>query len=210
MVLSVMTGLRLGEICALKWEDVDFERGVALVDESLEETKEHGLRFKTPKNGKASTVVLPSLAVDFLQRHARAQEEQRRLLGDGYQNHDLIFPADDGTPRNPDAVSRQFRRFILTTDLPRIRFHDLRHTCASLMIDNETNPKVIQEQLRHSSISTTMDIYGHLMPGMQSEAMGRVDERIRKAMENDNVTKRALAPPCLRQAPNKAQPEKGL
>lgn len=183
VLLAVTTGMRRGEILALRWRDVDLKAGTATVRQSLEQTN-NGLAFKQPKTQKGRrVVVLPALAVDALRRHRIAQAKERLLMGPDYQDHDLICAQPDGRPLNPDSVSAAFRDFMGKLPLPRIRFHDLRHSHASHLLRQGVHPKVVSERLGHSTTTITLDLYSHLLPGLQEEAARRIDAALRAASQ---------------------------
>jgi integrase len=177
VVLAVYTGMRLGEILALKWSDVSLERGVVAVRQSLEQTKD-GLRFKTPKSGQSRVVSLPDAAVQILLRHKGRLAERRLLLGEGYLDHGLVFPNEDGTPRKPDTFSKTFREFMERSGLPRIRFHDLRHTHATLLMQANVHPEIVSERLGHSTIAITMNTYSHVSPSMDRDAADTLGRKL--------------------------------
>lgn len=166
-----MTGCRRGEALGLRWRDVDLDAGRATIvralvgSRALSETKsERGQR----------TIALDARTVAALREHRRAQLEERFALGSAYEDHDLVFCREDGTPIWPRSLSRAFARHAAAVDLPRIRLHDLRHTHATLALQAGVHPKVVQERLGHATISITLDVYSHAIPAMQEEAASRV------------------------------------
>jgi integrase len=184
ILLGVTTGLRRGEILAARWSDVDFEAGTLAVCQSLEHTKAGGLVFKQPKTRRSRRVVaLPTLAIEALRKHRAAQARHRLQAGTAYADHDLICARFDGQPRNPGAVTRSFRKLIEALDLPRIRFHDLRHSHATQLLRQDIHPKVVSERLGHSTIGITLDTYSHVLPGMQEQAAKRIDSVLRAALK---------------------------
>lgn len=182
VVLGVHTGMRLGEICALKWEDVDLDAGTVFVHQSLQHTKREGLRFKSTKNEGTRLIRLPAGAISELRRHKAVQAQRRLMLGEFWRDHDLVWPKDDGTPRNPDQSSKTFHDFIIRrTDLPPIRFHDLRHTHATLLGNAKVSSKVVQERLGHRTHAITMDLYTKVFSTAHEEAADAMDRILRKA-----------------------------
>jgi len=111
----------------------------------------------------------------MLNRIKKRQAQEKISCGPLYQDHDLIFANSDGTPINIDYLSREFGRLIKRMKLPHIRFHDLRHTHATLLLQQGEHPKVVSERLGHSTITITMDTYSHVMPNMQKEAAKKLD-----------------------------------
>jgi len=170
-VLAVQTGMRRGELFGLRWDDVDLEQGWLHVKQAL---APDGKSFNAPKTAKGRRKIrLTPVAVEALRRHKVAQNEERLRQGSSWRDHGLVFCSSVGTPMSPDNfVKRSYKPLLKRTGLPQIRFHDLRHTFASLMMPNE-HPKIIQEMLGHSRISTTLDIYSHLSQDMQEEAVRR-------------------------------------
>jgi len=185
VLLAVMTGMRRGEILALRWQDTDLEKGQVAVRRSLEQTRD-GLRFKQPKTGKGMrSVALPGIAIQVLRRHKTEQAQERLKLGPAYEDNDLVCPCPDGKPWPPDSLSTAFAGLIRRSDLPRIRFHDLRHSHATQLLRHGIHPKVVSERLGHSKVGITLDTYSHVLPGMQEEAASKVDTALRLAIERN-------------------------
>lgn len=179
-VLAVTTGLRQGELLGLKWEDVDLEAGRLSVQRTLSAAKS-GPAFNSPKRSKSRrSVKLTSPAVEALKRHRYRQLEEQEKLAELWQDHSLVFTSTVGTPLNRHNVFRRsFKPLLKKAGLPHaIRFHDLRHTCATLLCSKNVNPKVIQEMLGHANISQTMDIYSHVLPNMQDEAAAAMESAL--------------------------------
>ncbi len=175
ILLGMTTGLRRGEILGLRWQDIDLEAGQAKICQSLEQTRS-GLRFKPPKSDRSRRqIALPQMTVDALMQHKRAQREDRLRLGSAYADSDLVITPSDGQAWPPNSFSSAFQSFIRRSDLPRLRFHDLRHCHATQLLRAGIHPKVVSERLGHSKIGVTLDIYSHVMPGMQDEAARSVD-----------------------------------
>jgi integrase len=183
VLLAVTTGLRRGEILALRWQDLDLEAGILSVRQSLEETKA-GLAFKEPKSRKARrTVALPALAVEGLRRHRADQARARLMLGPGWQDNDLVCAQHDGRPLRPRSLTHAFVNLLRRrADLARVRFHDLRHSHATLLLRKNVHPKVVSERLGHSTVGITLDVYSHVVPGMQEEAARKIDAALRSAI----------------------------
>jgi len=174
-VLAIHRGLRQGELLGLRWEDVDLEAGTLQVRRTLSLTKS-GHVFEPPKNGKGRSVELTQGALDALRGHLAQQLEEIEALGDGYQDQGLMFPGERGQPMRPYTLTGKLERILKRAGLPKIRFHDLRHTCATLLLSKGVHPKFVQELLGHATISITLDRYSHVIP-----AMG---DHTRKAMED--------------------------
>ena len=175
-VLAITAGLREGELLGLRWEDVNLERKLLQVRRQLTRTRD-GLSFTAPKRGKARVVRLTDMATAALEAHREAQNEERARAGFLWQETGLVFTSITGTPVDVGNLTyRSFRPLLKRTDLPRIRFHDLRHTCATLLLSKGTHPKIVQEMLGHANISMTMDTYSHVLPDMQEKAVSAMDD----------------------------------
>ncbi len=182
VLLALATGMRRGEILAVRWKNVDFERGTVRVVESLEQTKA-GLRFKAPKNDRHRAITLPAFAVEELRRLKRQQAEELLMLGIRQNGETLVCCRADGQPLQPQSLTHQFTRLIgRIKDLPRLRFHDLRHSHATQLLGDGIHPKVAQERLGHASITTTLDLYSHVTDTMQVDAAERLDAAFRPAI----------------------------
>jgi len=169
--LAAMTGLRRGEVCGLRWSDLDLDAGQLQVRQQLLSI-EHVLTFvEHPKTDHGRrTVDLDPETVTVLRRHRKAQLEHRLAVGPGFVDHGLVFAKLDGAPVHPEAVVKVFLRRVARTDLPRLRFHDLRHSHAAHLIAARQDILVISKRLGHASTSFTYDRYGHLMPKADSGA----------------------------------------
>lgn len=182
-LLAVMCGLRRGEILALRWRHVELGdnlRTIAVV-QSAEQTEE-GVRYKEPKSGRARVVALSSTVLAELKAHRARQAEEQLKVGLRPDADSFVVAQVDGSPIQPRSLTHEWVRLISKTDLPRIRFHDLRHTHASQMLSAGVHPKVASERLGHSSIGITLDLYSHVMPGMQADAAEQVDAALRAAI----------------------------
>jgi integrase len=174
--IGLATGMRRGEILALRWKNVDFDHASLRVLRSLEETKE-GLRFKPPKNNASRRQIsLPPFAVDELRRLKRQQAEELLLLGIRQTGETLLCARADGELLRPRSLTHEFTRLVasLTGELPRVRFHDLRHSHATQLLIEGVHPKVVQERLGHSKIAITLDLYSHVLPTLQEDAAIRL------------------------------------
>lgn len=181
VLVALATGMRRGEVLALRWKNVDLDRGTLRVMQSLEQTKK-GLRFKDTKTSKVRAIVLPAYAVKELRRLKRQQAEELLALGIRQTGDALVCCRADGEPLQPRSLTHQFAK--LRKDMkgfPRIRFHDLRHTHATQLLADGIHPKVAQERLGHSTITTTMDLYSHVTDTMQADAATRLDKAFKTA-----------------------------
>ena len=181
ILLGVLCGMRRGEITALRWRSVDLERGQLSVVASTEQTRD-SVREKVPKSGHGRTVALPSLVVEELRQHRLSQAEALLKLGVRLEdNHHVIMRAD-ARPLKPRSLTHAFEIFLRKQGLPRIRLHDLRHSHATHLLASGVHPKIAQERLGHSSVAITLDLYSHVLPGLQAEAADRVDVVLRDAI----------------------------
>jgi integrase len=176
-VLAIAAGLRQGELLGLRWEDLDLERGTLQVRRTLTGAKNGNPTFGNPKTAKGKrSAKLTEKALDALKRHRDIQLEEMRRLAGLWQEHGLVFTTQMGTPINRhNLVTRSFKPFLDGAGLPKIRFHDLRHTCATLMLCGGIHPKVVQELLGHASVTVTLDTFSHVLPTMQGEAAVKMD-----------------------------------
>jgi len=176
-VLAVTAGLRQGELLALKWEDVDLEgtNPTLEVRRSLSETR--GRRsFVTPKSGRGRHLRLSRRAVSALRAHRKRQLEERVRKAGLWKDNGLVFPSEVGTPMSGRNLYRAFKIRVKRASLPQtLRFHDLRHTCATLLLRQGVNPKFVQELLGHADISLTLNTYAHVLPDMGDAAAGGMD-----------------------------------
>jgi integrase len=176
--VGLATGMRRGEICALRWGDVDFGSGVVRVEQSLEQTKTEGLRFKPPKTkaGRRSIAIPPSF-VSALRSHWRAQQEQRLTLGLGKAPDDaLVFARHDGSPWPPDTLSTDWANTVRVRKLPKVSLHALRHTHASQLIAAKLDIVTVSRRLGHGDAAITLRVYAHLF-GDTSAAAAEVVEK---------------------------------
>ena len=163
-LVALFTGMRLGEVLALRWNHVDLDGKVIKVREALELTKKHGLRFKKPKTKAGRrNVTLPTMLMGVLHEHRKAMLEQALRLGIGKLADDaLLFAAADGGPLSPNAVSAAWAHFADNIGQPDVTFHSLRHTHASQLIDAHVDIVTISKRLGHAKADTTLRVYAHL------------------------------------------------
>ncbi len=166
-VLAMHTGMRQGELLALKWEDVDLNEGVIRIRRTLVRSGGRIALGEPKTKGSRRPVYLTGAAVEALRTHLDRQLEDIERLGDLYRDHGLVFTSEVGTLINPTNLRRRsFAPLLDRTGLTRIRFHDLRHTCATLLLSRNVHPKYVQELLGHATVAITLDTYSHVIPGM--------------------------------------------
>ena len=186
----LLTGLRRSELLALKWNEVDLELASIYVSHSLHRLDDGTIVIKEPKTARSRRPVdLPVSLVTLLRQYKDSQKMERLMLGGKLSEDDFIFSHADGKPLNPSTVTHTFAKIIKRAGLPSIRLHDLRHIHATMLLKAGVHPKVVQERLGHSSITTTLDIYSHTVPGLQRAAAERIDALLPKHIEEENVGK---------------------
>ena len=177
--LDVLTGLRRSELLGLHWDNIDLDAGSLMVVKTLQRIYGRGLVEGQPKTAKSRrSIALSSTAVTVLRSVRVTQLEQRMAVGPVWNDTGYAFTQPDGRPIDPDAVTHDFQSVVRRAELPHLTFHGLRHAHATLMLTAGVHPKIVSERLGHSNISITMDIYSHVMPGMQEAAAQAVDERL--------------------------------
>jgi integrase len=178
-VLAITTGLRRGELLGLRWEDVDLERGVLRVGRALvREGGRHTLGETESRRGRRQVNLTPR-TVSALKAHRKKQLEEKMKRASLYEDYGLIFATGVGTPVNPEnLVKRSFKPLLKEAGLPEIRFHDLRHTCATLLLGRGVHPKFVQELLGHATIAMTLDTYSHYLPSMGDQAAGAMGDAL--------------------------------
>lgn len=167
-MLALTTGMRQGEILGVRWKDIDMENGILYVIQTLDHSGKKLTPSTKTKNGKRS-VSLPDETIFALKRHMKLIAEDKRSAENLYQDHDLVVCTSVGTPTSPRNLCRSFYNLIKKANVKRIRFHDLRHTHATLLLLQGVNPKIVSERLGHANVRMTLDTYSHLMPSMQMD-----------------------------------------
>jgi integrase len=182
-VLAIMLGMRQGELLGLQWADVDWEAGRVQVRHTLQWRKGGEWSLDEPKTGHSRrTIRLPATALQALRAHRARQAEQRLAVGPAWDDHDLVFCNALGRPIEPtNLLHRSFKRLLDRSKLSRIRFHDLRHTYATLALRSGVLVKVVSETLGHASIALTLDTYSHVLPDMQDDAATRMERLLGRA-----------------------------
>jgi integrase len=178
LMLAITTAMRRGELLGLKWSDIDFDNHFLQVRRTLDFIAGYGGYVETePKTAMARRrIMLPDFVINALMQHRVQQLELRLKAGADWQEQDYVFTGLKGGPLNPRYILKMFDRLLRDAELPHMRFHDLRHSAATLLLSMGVNPKVVQEILGHSNISMTMDVYSHVLPSMHKDAMDKWDD----------------------------------
>lgn len=182
-ILVFYTGLRRGELLGLSWSDINFNNGTLTVRKQLVKGKKYK-DTKTPKSRR--TITLHKDAIEVLKNHKKKQNEIKLILGQTYQDNGFVFCTDDGKPLDPDNFSKHFQRILKRAGIPKSRFHNTRHTFATLALEAGVELKTVQEILGHSSISITGDIYSHVTAKMQEEAANKVGGVMADCIKNNS------------------------
>ena len=176
LTLAVATGMRRGELLALRWQDINFETRSLHICRSVSFLTGHGFVESEPKTTRSRrNITLPLFALEALRVHRTRQLEVRLQAGKKWEDHDVVFCNTLGGFLNTSTLFKLFTALLKDAGLPHMRFHDLRHSAATILLAMGAHPKVVQELLGHSQISMTLDIYSHVLPSMQEEVMDRLN-----------------------------------
>jgi integrase len=168
-LLALTTGMRQGEILGLRWKDVDFQNSCLRVTQTLSTDGKELNPYTKTKSG-SRTIDLPKETIFQLLNHKKLIEEDKVEIGkDQYRDFDLVVCTASGTPTNKNNIRRTFKAIIKLAKLHKIRFHDMRHTHATLLLLQGVNPKIVSERLGHADVRITLDTYSHLLPSMQKD-----------------------------------------
>lgn len=174
--VALAVGLRQGETLGLRWEDVNLETGTLSVNFTLQRIDKMNILAEPKTEKSRRTIKLPESCVVALEAHQTLQDQERTFAGAEWRDEwGLVFTEDDGSPLSRVAVTRRFQRILEGADIPKRRFHDLRHTCATLLLAQGVPLKVVQETLGHTLFSTTADIYSHVLPVLMADAASKMD-----------------------------------
>jgi integrase len=191
LYIAVSTGLRQGEILGLKWSDLDWSARRLQVQRQVQRVARKGLMFFEPKSRAGRRVIIVGESViTVLRDHFVAQQIQRQEMGDTWIEYSLIFPSTVGTPMDHRNLYHDYKDLLKIANLPDINFHALRHTAATMMLQQNVHPKVVQERLGHADISLTLNTYSHVLPGMQEEAAEKIDEILTMVNVKDALMKK--------------------
>lgn len=174
ILTAVYTGLRQGELLGLTWKHVDLNKRTLNVRQQLQYIAKQGYIFRDPKTNKSRRQVPLTPEVVQVLKEVRKDQAQYKLISEEYFDQDLVFCLPNGKPLDSTNLTKRFKSLAVRHGHPELRFHDLRHTCATLLLAAEVDAKKVQDILGHESITTTLDVYGHVLPTMQREAMDRL------------------------------------
>jgi len=175
-LVALASGLRQGEILGLRWEDIDLDSGTLVVRFALQRVNKK-LRLVEPKTPKSRRVIkLPQVTITALQAHKINQEQERLAADKHWKETGLVFTTRVGTAVDARRLLTKFGKILSNAKLRHIRFHDLRHSCATLLLAQGVHPRIVMDLLGHSQISLTMNTYSHIIPAMQNEVAERMDE----------------------------------
>ncbi len=189
LTLALATGMRKGEMLALRWSDIDFENTSLSIRRTVSFYPKHGYVESEPKTAKSRRrITLPLLVIVMLMQHKKRQDERRQKAAARWHDHNLVFPNTIGQFQHVQYLRVLFNKLLKDAGLPNMRFHDLRHSAATILLSMGIHPKVVQELLGHSTINMTMDTYSHVIPSMQQDAMNKWDDLF-KDEKNDEHSK---------------------
>jgi integrase len=182
LLVAVTTGMRRGELLALHWDDVDLEKGVLYIRRTMSKIAGYGYMESEPKTRTGRRkVVLPDVAVEVLKEHRVRQDQIRSDAGEKWHEHGIVFCNNFGGFFNPDRLLKIFNKLLRDAGLLHMRFHDLRHSAATILLTSGVHPKVVQERLGHSTIAMTLDVYSHVLPSIQQEAADKIDDLFKRS-----------------------------
>ncbi len=183
--LAIYSGLRLGELLGLRWSDLDIENRALSINRAIARIAGKGLVVTEPKTARSRRLIsLPESTVALLSSMKAQQRDLWESRDVQLDEEAYIFSSWTGGPMSPDTVSHAFRKIIRKSGLPEVRFHDLRHTHATLMLKQGVHPKIVSERLGHSSINITLDTYSHVLPGMQEAAVDAFEKALNEVQIN--------------------------
>jgi len=174
-VLAVTVGMRQGELLALRWADIDFDTSTVQVRRTTRRVKGQGYVDSEPKTASGRrNITLSHTAIEALRQH-RARQVEQRLAAAYWEDHDSVFTNEIGRTFDVRSLRRGFQTVLRRAGLPALRFHDLRHSAASLLLAQGVNAKVVQEMLGHSAVAFTLQVYSHVVPALRADAADKMD-----------------------------------
>ena len=178
--------MRRGEILGLKWDDINYKNSSIKISKQLIVTEE-GIEFDSPKSENSNrTINIPSKMIETFEKQKLKQDDYKKLLGNEYKDLNLVNCKLDGSPIDPRYFSKIFSNLLKKKQLKHIRFHDLRHSCASLLLTAGVPLKVASEILGHSTVTITADLYSHVIDDLKRDAADKIDNILYPRNKNDN------------------------
>lgn len=194
IIILIYSGLRRGELCGLKWTDIDFANNVINIHRALQYIPKRGIFEKEPKKKSKRPIKLPALAIRILLEHKNAQEKEAKAFGDAWQDKGLVFTNPLGDYFNPDDLSAAFHAFITRKakqlGLPEVTIHSLRHTNATLQIAGGVDIRTVSKRLGHAQTSTTMNVYSHAIKSADEAAANVLDDMLNPNKEKENASRK--------------------
>lgn len=182
--LAITTGMRHGEMLALRWNDIDFDEGCLYVRHTVARQGSSGYIESDPKTRRSKRrIILVHFVISELKEHQKRQEEMRQAAGFAWVDKDLVFPNSQGNFLSARTSIARFHKALEAAGLPSMRVHDLRHNAGTLLMSKGINPKLVQELLGHSDIAITLRLYGHVIPSMHGEAMNMWEKFLNEKKE---------------------------
>ena len=178
VLLAVSLGLRRGEAIGLRWQDIDFKKRTLTINQIITRTRNKTITSTPKTKSSIRELKISNKLLEVLIEQRKAQQKNIDFFEEAYQNNDLVFCYENGSKYSPNTLNHLFNKILKEAKLSHIRFHDLRHTFGTLLVQSNENMKTIQMMMGHSSIRTTMDIYGHASIEMQNSANSKMDSII--------------------------------
>lgn len=176
-VIAIYTGMRIGEILGLKWSDIDFDKKRISVNRTLGWVSGKGRILQDAKTlGSHRTISISDFLINVLKKHQLEQKKIKLQYADSYHDQDLVTASTSGKPKVARECRALLKKYANEVNIPLIRFHDLRHTHATIMLQLGEHPKIVSERLGHANIGITMDLYSHVLPNMQKEAASKFEK----------------------------------
>ncbi|AIQ31663.1 hypothetical protein P40081_28680 [Paenibacillus sp. FSL P4-0081] len=183
--LAIHTGMRKGEVLGLRWSDIDFEAKSLMIQQTVNWTPSKGIIIQDTKtSSSARRIPIGNMLITDLKHRLQIIEDNKQNIGiENYKDHDLVCCYANGEPIKPRRVTETFAFLTGKSELPKIRFHDLRHSHASMLLNNGINAKIGAERLGHSSVQIYLDRYSHLLPDMQRDAADLIDSKMKMSQK---------------------------
>ncbi len=197
ILLALCTGMRRGEMAGLRWQDVNLERSLITIRQTLVCVTPGRVEFKAPKTRSGRRAVpIPSILVEELREELLRLGALRDALGPAYNPENVVICREDGRPVHPTTLYTAFQKLVVRLGLPRIALHDLRHSHATHLLELGVHPKVVSERLGHSDPALTLRVYSHVMANIQEEAAQQTDELLRGAINREEKRNNNPGDPC--------------